>query len=59
MFRTAFVLAATLSILIPCSANAQSTNSSHPSVLDVTSMDTSVDPCTDFFTYACAESKDR
>jgi putative endopeptidase len=53
MFRIAFLLATTLSILIPSAANAQSTTSSHPSVLDVTSMDTSVDPCTDFFTYAC------
>src|SRR6476619_1757153 len=52
MFRTAFVLAATLSILIPYGANAQSTTS-HPPVLDVTSMHISVDPCTDFFTSAC------
>src|SRR2546422_303567 len=36
-------------------ANAQQTRPApHPqSVLDVTSMDRSVDPCTDFYTYSC------
>ncbi len=53
MFRTALALAVMVVILIPGSVHAQSAAPSHASVLDVSSMDTSVDPCTDFFTYAC------
>src|ERR1022692_1488761 len=35
------------------SLSAQTTPAKSQPVLDVTSMDTSVDPCTDFFTYSC------
>jgi putative endopeptidase len=53
MFRTAFVVAILCCTVISRSAYPQSSVSTHPAVLDVTSMDTSVDPCTDFFTYSC------
>ena len=58
MFRIVFVVVVMLSILDPRSAYAQSapsaaSSAASPSVLDVTSIDTSVDPCTDFFAYSC------
>jgi putative endopeptidase len=53
MSRTAFTLSVLASIFMSLGAHAQSTAPAHPPVLDVTSMDTTVDPCTDFFTYSC------
>jgi putative endopeptidase len=53
MFRTAFALSVLASIFIPVGAYAQNAATARPPVLDVTSMDTTVDPCTDFFTYSC------
>ena len=54
MFRTAFALVVLAPILVVPIAYSQSAPIAHQSVLDVTSMDPSVDPCTDFFTYSCA-----
>jgi len=53
MLRTAFALVVFTTILAAQIAYAQSASTARPSVLDVTSMDPNVDPCTDFFTYSC------
>ncbi len=53
MFRTAFALIVLALILAAPIAYSQSASTAHQSVLDVNSMELSVDPCTDFFTYSC------
>ena len=49
MLRIAFTFIVLVPILTAQAAYSQSTSAAHPSVLDVTTMDPSVDPCTDFF----------
>jgi putative endopeptidase len=53
MFRIAFALSLLVLILAIPSAYSQNSSAAHLSVLDVHSLDTIVDPCTDFFTYSC------
>jgi putative endopeptidase len=58
MLRIPFVLTVLSLVLSVAPGFAQnssppSSSTAHPPVLDVTSIDTSVDPCTDFFTYSC------
>jgi len=53
MFRTALALLILTPTLAVPSAYSQNSSAAHPSVLDVTTMDPRVDPCTDFFTYSC------
>ena len=52
MQRNIYLLPALLLFGI-AAASAQNTAPAHQPVLDVTSMDTSVDPCTDFYAYSC------
>ena len=40
-------------VLCACFAVAQQSAAKPQPVLDVTSMDRSIDPCTDFYTYSC------
>ncbi len=53
MFRIAFVLTLVLASTTAYAQDASTGSTIHPPVLDITSIDTSVDPCTDFFTYSC------
>ena len=53
MFRIAFVLSLLALVLAIPTAYSQNSSAGHLSVLDVHSLDTTVDPCTDFFTYSC------
>ena len=50
---TWFVLVFLISITLGSTALAQNNSAKSQPVLDVQSMDTSVDPCTDFFAYSC------
>lgn len=52
MFRLSF-LAVAISAFVGLSFAQQSSPSTHEPVLDVSSMDRSVDACTDFFAYSC------
>jgi endothelin-converting enzyme/putative endopeptidase len=50
---TWFVLVFLISITLGSTALAQNNSAKSQPVLDVQSMDTNVDPCTDFFAYSC------
>ena len=50
---TFFVSAFFITITIGSAVTAQTTPAKSQPVLDITSMDTSVDPCADFFAYSC------
>src|ERR1700751_2582919 len=52
--RDFLLCAAVLIIVLPCSIAQNQAQPDHLPVLDVTSMDTTVDPCVDFFAYSCS-----
>src|SRR6476660_9349079 len=53
MFRMTLVLILLLTAATANAQNASTASTVHPPFLDVTSIDSSVDPCTDFFAYSC------
>jgi endothelin-converting enzyme/putative endopeptidase len=55
MFRMTLVLILLLTAATANAQNASTASTVHPPVLDITSIDPSVDPCTDFFAYSCGD----
>jgi len=55
MFRMTLVLILLLTAATANAQNASTASTVHPPVLDITSIDSSVDPCTDFFAYSCGD----
>ena len=53
MIRRMSLVALAVSSLMSLALSQQSSATQHEPVLDVTSMDRSVDPCVDFFAYSC------
>jgi putative endopeptidase len=53
MFRIASALVVLTSIFVVPTAQSQNASTARQPIIDVTNMDSSVDPCTDFFTYTC------